>query len=141
MSDRQQMSVAMSLSDAAAAPACLVPSSPPNSPAPTRANRAHHPDPITAEHLDALADQMQNLSLPTPNRDERSPTPMDTSTSIRNSVPAYGTQVPQPLRFGNTAVPELRLSMPDRYDGRRSGTACEDWISEMRDYIEFYCNG
>jgi hypothetical protein len=140
------MSTAMSLSDAAAAPAPLIPSSPPSSPAPIAGNDDHRDDPITAEHLDALADQMQNLSLPSSHRDERSLTPMDATTSLRavsldppNATPAYPSQAAVPSHFGHaTAIPELRLNMPEKYDGRRVGTACEDWISEMRDYIEFY---
>jgi hypothetical protein len=32
----------------------------------------------------------------------------------------------------------LRLKPPSTYDGKREGTACEDWIIEMREYIEFY---
>jgi len=32
----------------------------------------------------------------------------------------------------------LRLKPPFTYDGKREGTACEDWIIEVREYIEFY---
>lgn len=39
------------------------------------------------------------------------------------------------VRSGGSA---LCLRQPKPYDGSRTGTACEDWISEMRNYIEFY---
>ncbi|SLM39534.1 hypothetical protein LPUS_10094 [Lasallia pustulata] len=34
----------------------------------------------------------------------------------------------------------LKLAQPSRYDGKQDDNACEDWITEMREYIEYYAH-
>lgn len=101
--------------------------------------------PQGSDDCSGLADRLGNIridgsSASFHDRQQHASSPIDTTSSpIREPIGSLpfsnAPTATSSIRLGSGS---LRLRQPRPYDGRRTGTACEDWISEMRDYIEFY---